>query len=252
MLLYKELVKKLPFLTLRYGLTYFNQPYQPINVDVIREWQYPQKRTFSQEFYTLHINLAESEEAIFNRFEKNTKYEINRAEQKDGILTETLDSKQNRRQFYDFYNTFVLTKNLPQLYTAETDLLIENDMFTIHVASLGGERIVYHTYITANSRARLFHSASLFRNKEDGAYRNLIGRANRFLHWNDIRYFKSKGYTTYDMGGISMDKSNIAAQAINKFKGSFGGESVMEYKSYVPASIKGLVYLVIKKLMGKI
>jgi hypothetical protein len=251
-IVYNEQSKRVPVVIIRYGLTYFDTYYAKPAVDIIREWQYRQKRMFSQEFYTLHINLDESEDVLFNRFEKNTKYEINRAAQKDGIRAETLAATMEKTLFYDFYNKFAETKNLSPVNGVETDLLIENDMFTIRAVSTNGERLVYHTYITANGRARLFHSASLFRNTEDGASRNLIGRANRFLHWDDMRYFKSKGYTTYDMGGISVDTSNSEAQAINKFKGSFGGAVVMEYKSYVPVSIKGLIYLTSKKLTGKI
>jgi hypothetical protein len=56
----------------------------------------------------------------------------------------------------------------------------------------------------------------------------------------------------YDLGGIDMDKSNKETQAINAFKESFGGRVVKEYKSLVPVSLKGLIYLWGKKLIGKI
>jgi lipid II:glycine glycyltransferase (peptidoglycan interpeptide bridge formation enzyme) len=125
-------------------------------------------------------------------------------------------------------------------------------MLAIRAASVNNEKIVFHSYVTTCGRARLLHSASLFRESDDSAYRNLVGRANRLLHWDDICYFKNEGCRTYDLGGISMDKSNMETQAINKFKESFGAAVIKEYKSYVPASFKGLIYLCGKKLLRKI
>lgn len=253
MLVYKEKSSRFNMIAIGYGLTYFDEPYSPrIKVDIIREWQYSIKRGFSEKFYTLCIDLTESEETIFSHFEKNTKYEINRATQKDNVTIETLNSKIDKQLFYDFYSDFARTKNLMPIAVLETDLLIENDMFTIRAAVCNGDKIVFHSYVTANNRARLMHSASLFRNSSDTGYRNLVGRANRLLHWDDIRYFKNKGYLIYDLGGIDMNKSNKETQAINAFKESFGGRIVKEYKSLVPVSLKGLAYLWGKKLIGKV
>jgi lipid II:glycine glycyltransferase (peptidoglycan interpeptide bridge formation enzyme) len=235
-----------------YGLTYFNESYVKKNIDVIYEWQYSQKNRFSEDFYTLFIDLNEEEEAIFHRFEKNTKYEINRAMNKDGIVIETLNAKTDRQAFYDFYNQFAETKNREPIDTQETDLLIDNNMFSIRVASLGNEHLVFHSYVTANRRARLMHSASLFRETDDNAYRNLIGRANRLLHWDDIRYFKNQKYSIYDLGGVAMDKSNTQGQAINKFKECFGGTLVKEYKTWVPVTLKGWALMCFKTIRGKL
>lgn len=235
-----------------YGLTYFNESYVKKNVDVVYEWQYTEKKRFSTEFYTLFVDLNEEEEAIFSRFEKNTKYEINRAMNKDGIVIETLNAKTDRKTFYDFYNQFALTKNRESIDTRETDLLIDNNMFSIRVASLDSRHLVFHSYTAANKRARLMHSASLFREADDNAYRNLIGRANRLLHWEDIRYFKNQGYAIYDLGGVAMDKSNIQGQTINKFKECFGGTLVKEYKTWVPVTLKGWALVGFKAIRDKL
>jgi lipid II:glycine glycyltransferase (peptidoglycan interpeptide bridge formation enzyme) len=96
------------------------------------------------------------------------------------------------------------------------------------------------------------YSASLFRESNDGAFRNLIGRANRLLHWDDILFFKNKKYLIYDVGGISIDTTDKEKQAINKFKSCFGGDMVKEYKSFIPLSIKGWIYLILKKTAGRL
>jgi lipid II:glycine glycyltransferase (peptidoglycan interpeptide bridge formation enzyme) len=80
----------------------------------------------------------------------------------------------------------------------------------------------------------------------------MIGRANRLLHWDDICFFKNNGFLIYDMGGYSMDKDNEELQAINKFKEGFGGEIIKEYKSQIPQTFKGSIFLLCKKILGKI
>jgi lipid II:glycine glycyltransferase (peptidoglycan interpeptide bridge formation enzyme) len=79
----------------------------------------------------------------------------------------------------------------------------------------------------------------------------MIGRANRLLHWEDIRYFKSQGYLIYDFGGIGVDINDKEKQAINKFKECFNGVRVKEYKSLVPVTFKGFLSVFYKKIIGK-
>jgi hypothetical protein len=237
---------------LTYGLTYFDAPSSSHqNIDIIWENQYTKKHIFSREFYTLLIDLTQDEDKIFSSFEKNTQYEIKRAKNKDSVTTITLDTKNDKLLFYEFYDKFIQARGLHSLGIRETDLLIDNDMFTIRAALYNDEKIVFHTYITSNKRARLAQSASLFRDSHDGAYRNLIGRANRLLHWEDMLYFKQKGYLIYDLGGISMESANPETQAINKFKKCFGGSLAKEYNSTIPVSLKGYLYLLYRILTGK-
>ncbi|GHU98423.1 hypothetical protein FACS189483_06410 [Spirochaetia bacterium] len=224
----------------------------PRGIDIIHEWQYTKKRFFSAPFYTLCIDLTESEEVIFSRFAKNTKYEINRAMKQDGIESITIDMAKGKKAFYDFFDEFANTKNLHPINRDEIDLLAAHDMFVIRAALYKGEVIVYHTYITVNGRARLAQSASLFRESTETDFRNIAGRANRLLHWEDMRYFKAQNYKTYDLGGINKALANKETQAINKFKECFGGIEVMEYKSLVPVSVKGFIYLFYKWITGRI
>jgi len=62
----------------------------------------------------------------------------------------------------------------------------------------------------------------------------VVGRANRFLHYEDIRYFKEHGYETYDLGGYAKDTQDPKLQGINVFKESFGGTIVEQYNYYSP------------------
>ncbi|GHT52587.1 hypothetical protein FACS1894106_1620 [Spirochaetia bacterium] len=236
---------------LRIGVTYFHEPYITPHIDIIREFQYEKKQGVSAPFWTLVIDLTEPEDAIFVRFAKNTKYEINRAVKQDNIVIETLDARQHFESFCAFFDEFAGTKNLEPIDRKEIDRLVAHNMFVVRMASYQNEPLVYHTYITANGRARLAQSASLFRESAENDFRSMVGRANRLLHWDDIRYFKTQGYKIYDLGGINKDTSNTETLAINKFKECFGGGEVMEYKSLIAVSAKGLLYLWAKKIAGK-
>jgi lipid II:glycine glycyltransferase (peptidoglycan interpeptide bridge formation enzyme) len=110
--------------------------------------------------------------------------------------------------------------------------------------------MVFHTYIIAGNRARLAQSVSLFRMSDDGSFRNLTGRANRLLHWEDMLYFKRLGYSIYDFGGVNPDTANEETNAITRFKECFGGRRVVEYNSTAPASLKGLLYAAYRKLLS--
>ena len=83
---------------------------------------------------------------------------------------------------------------------------------------------MFHSYIYDVHDARLLHSASCFR--EESADQNLIGRANKKLQWEDMKYFKEQGVLRYDWGGISdFDNPN----GIDEFKLKFGGDKITYY-----------------------
>ena len=108
----------------------------------------------------------------------------------------------------------------------------------------GQEQVVMHSYIVDReaSRARLLHSASLFRNVDDSKERNAIGRANRLLHFKAMMLFAEQGFDCYDFGGYAMDTEDRDLVSINRFKDEFGGELAEEssYLSYPMFLIKAL------------
>ena len=75
----------------------------------------------------------------------------------------------------------------------------------------------YHSCICDDKNIRLLHSCSEFR-ETDTAFRNAIGRANKYLHWKDMLYFINQHKEKYDWGGIS---SFDTPNGIDKFKMSF-------------------------------
>lgn len=59
--------------------------------------------------------------------------------------------------------------------------------------------------------------------------RNLIGRANRFHHWQDMLRFKQAGIRVYDFGGWYQGTTDTEKLGINRFKAEFGGTVVTNY-----------------------
>jgi hypothetical protein len=88
-----------------------------------------------------------------------------------------------------------------------------------------------HAYLVDPSilRARLLYSASQHLSSNVASERAIIGRMNRYLHFQDMLYFKELNYKVYDMGGYAYETKDEVLQNINKFKDGFGGNLVCEY-----------------------
>lgn len=97
-----------------------------------------------------------------------------------------------------------------------------------------GTTLAMHCYLcdAKRGRARLWYSASRYTVEPSSKDRNLVGRANRLLHFESMRHFKAQGYLVYDLGGYSMDKSDVKKQSINRFKDDLGGALVIESNYY--------------------
>jgi hypothetical protein len=175
-------------------------------------------------FFTKIIDLSQGEDKIFSNFQKNTRYEINRAK-KEGIIFNIED---NLEQFVKFYNLFAASKkieptSIEALGTYENYLIItkaiqDNRILVMHALLIDEEE----------KRARGLMSASLCPYDDNHDQRSLIGRANRFLWFADMLFFKERNFKILDAGGYD------SLTEVNKFKDSFGGILLEEsiYISY--------------------
>lgn len=188
------------------------------------------------EFVTLVNDITEDEEQIKAKFAKNCKYEVNRGE-RENIEPKMISSADDMPDsdidsFLDFFKEFWESKGMD----FENYESVKRDLYdyksekalAISCAVIDGERSVYHTYIFDENRARLLHSASLYRlkNDDEGTSKKIIGIANRYLHYRDMLYFKEQGLSVYDWGGAGKEEEVIN---ITKFKESFGGMERIYY-----------------------
>lgn len=179
-------------------------------------------------YYTKIIDLATfTGETLLQSFHKSCIYKIRRAE-REGV---SFHIENSFDKFESFYNEFAKEKGLPAI---EKKVRAFKTTFFITKATFNEEVIVMHSYIVDKKIGRAFmhHSASLFRDESDSGKRNIIGMANRFLHYMDMVYFLKRGYKTYDLGGYGYKSDAPEIQGINRFKDEFNGRLVREHHYY--------------------
>lgn len=181
-------------------------------------------------FRTLWSDLTLCEEEILSCYSKNCRYEVRRAA-KEGVTAEVFrgcDLLQSNRidEFVDFFVEFWKSKGIDykekDKCREEMYWYAQNNAFAITVARLQEKPLVYHTYILDDEIVRLYQSASQYRTDEEVS-QQLVGFANRFLHKEDMLFFKGLGKRTYDWGGAGLTDE---VASITKFKESFGGTAV--------------------------
>lgn len=208
----------------------------------------------SKEMYTLITNLCQTKEEIMDKFEKNTKYEIRRADKEganavfyfaDDIL-ENLDIIEN---FDAEYIKMYQAKGIKiKSVKDRIKIIAQKGSIIITEGKVGSCTCVYHVYIISGKKIRLTYSVSNFREDmeiHEGICidKNSVGRLNRWLHYEDMMTFKDKGFETYDWGGYDIEEN---LEGINKFKKGFGGTLV---KQYLGKTTNSLILWIIYRLL---
>lgn len=221
-----------------------------LDVDVIIYFQSSIYTAGCQKSHTLHLDLTKSEEKLFSELHKSNRYKIKKAQNKDEleVIIYHTPTDEDIKVFSKFYNVFAKNKGLEECSLTKLKALKESNGLVISaVMNKANHPLCYHAYIIDGQRARVLYSASLFRLPSERDKRNLIGRANRYLHWRDIQSFKEKGFKIYDFGGLTLDENNEMMSNIDQFKMSFGGEVVTEYIYYQAKSLFGKLYKIIRR-----
>ena len=143
------------------------------------------------------------------------------------------------------YNDFVKLKGVSSSYNpiAVKEYLLHNNLI-LTIAYFNDDKIAQHVYVCDDINAKLLYSVSIFRN--EGLDKNLIGRANKGLHWFDILNFKSQKKQTLDWGGVT---SFVSPNGIDKFKMGFGTEQLTTYNLTVGLSLLGKLFVFVKNLL---
>lgn len=176
---------------------------------------------------SLECTLTCPVDEIMHRMKKNTRYEVQRAIKRDNLHIEAITnlSEDDMAEYAAYYDQFADSKKMRHINRSRVKALAEQGMYAItKCRDNGGNILVEHAYYLdqKEKKVMLATSASMFRESENSEYRNLIGRANRMLHYKDILAFKELGYEVYDYGGIGNDNDDL--KAIAAFKSGFGGD----------------------------
>lgn len=232
------------------------EPAPPRGVDVIRHIESPTEieGACCTAFHSIMIDLSRPEADLFQDIKKGTRYEIRRAAEKDGVQERfwsgaggpALDG------FIEFYDRFALDKRLPRANRPKLRELAGAAALALSTAGQAdGQPIVWHAYVLAAERARLLHSASLFRERQDPQSRQRIGRANRYLHWRDMLHFKQAGVRLLDMGGWYDGSEDAERLRINAFKEEFGGTPIRAFNTQAGITWKGRAVVRLVRLLQR-
>lgn len=229
-----------------YGEVWYDEePPRDSGVDILvyRQRAAPVVAGRTTPFLTMVTDLSVEEDAITEKFGKDCRYKIRRAETKDGLSMEFITDPASRLdEFRAFYDAFARQKAVAPSYQQWLVAACKARQLVLTSASRNGEALVWHAYLTCGTAAWLEYTGSCFRDK-DNDFRALVGRANRWLHWKEMLRFKEMGIERYDWGGLFEDESAAERAGINQFKKDFGGQPVRTYDCTVPVTIKGRIWL---------
>jgi hypothetical protein len=194
-------------------------------------------------FLSLVSDLHADADALVGAFGKDCRYKIRRADTKDGLRAEFIGEPADRlREFRAFFDSFARQVSHEPSDGPWLRAACESGQLVLTRASQGTEDLVWHAYLVSGRTAWLQYTGSCFRGREN-EYRALVGRANRWLHWQDMLQFKQRGLRRYDWGGVFADASAPNRSGIDDFKRSFGGRDARTYDCTVPQTLRGRIYL---------
>lgn len=227
---------------------------RPQACDVLLLQQYTRvpQHAFSSPFVSLTLDLTQSEDALLQGLNRDTKYKVRRAQGKDAVecIHEIVASKDLCRQFQDFYDEFAAAKGVGRVHSVEFLARANAGALRLSRAVYGGQTVVWHVHAATAERATLLYSASHFRQLDDNDMRAAIGRANRLLHWSDILHFKAEGLKVYDFGGWYGGTDDGALLKINQFKEGFGGVRAEQVNAALALSWRGWAYLRLRQMLS--
>lgn len=221
-----------------------NYDYDSNAADIIVFLQCAQNKKASKLFHTLHIDLTKDCDSLLQELNKDNRYKINRAQNKDNLTVYFTPSPSllEIEKYCKFYDVFASNKKVSPCNQKKLIALNECKSLALsQISNEEGDILCEHCYVVDNKRTRCLYSASHFRLSEDNSYKSLVGRANRYLHWTDICKFKEQGLAIYDFGGLSLIEDNETLKNIDRFKLSFGGKIVTEYNFYKPITLLGRI-----------
>lgn len=236
-----------------------NEAYADLKKADVNAYFYQSKPVKSNKRFSIHrqalhfcMDISKSEEVLLKEMNKKTRYKIRRAKRDNLTVTYIEHPEINDvKAFARFYNAFAKEKGIEDCKLEKLVALMENNMlFISYVSHADGRILSYSTIISTNGSAiGLFNASGRFFYKDISG--QIISRANRYLHWCGMMYFKQLGYHTFNMMGLTTDANNIDHQKINEFKRSFGGEDRTIYQSFIPQNLLGTFLILVLKILWR-
>lgn len=234
------------------------EPGKLSDVDIVYYYQRTNKIQDIEfdEFYTRLVYLDEDEDCLWQNFSKKNRYKIRRSAEKDHLIYQYWDAQiidsNTLDNFLNFYDQFSRSQGLRKINISRTRSYFDAGMFDLSlVKSKDGIPLTWHGHCCVENRTCFLYSASM-RDSENTSYLSLVGRANRYHHWQDMLRFKKSGISIYDFGGWYAGNTNKKLMNINQFKEEFGGEVVQNFKAFHGVTLQGKLFVFLYKLRAKV
>ena len=221
---------------------YFCKDYReyPLSADVTTFYNSPIDGPNSIEYHTLFVDLTKTEEELLAGIRKSFRQLIRRTMDSEDVTFEYMQAAPELvEEFVEYYDSFAQQKGLEPirrdvvqntLYDKQVIIGRAFDKITDAVANM-------KVYFTDEDRCALIYDVSAFRDFATPEARNAYGAISKTFHYKSMLYFKQKGLTIYDQGGVALEKHEDRA-GIDDYKMGFGGELRKEYILYAG---KGLI-----------
>ena len=202
---------------------------------------------------TIVIDLHMPEEDLWNAVGPKTRKAIRQA-QRDRIQVGKV-SELSEKDWFDFLSAYRKLLGRKQkagaLGVGQIGELIKKGNFAMTVSrDPSGNVLSWHTYIRCDGHVRLLNTISAIDPARDTQWNNLVGRAHRLHHWQDMLLFKSEGIRTYDLGGVYCGTEDTEQLNIANFKKSFGGAPAETFDAVLPLTAKGRIALSLVAMIG--
>jgi hypothetical protein len=212
--------------------------------DLVRYYHAPEPQDGARTFHTLHIDLRLEEDVLLRNMQQETRKEIRRAPERDSLTfsMSTEPCSEEIQDYCEYYDRFAKAKSLPRGNHERLFMLRRESALALStIRDADQTTLSWHSYAVDGARAYGISSASHldFRWAADSPRRSLMGRANRYHYWMDIKTFKEMGLKTFDFGGLSGGRNPDQLAGIDAFKKGFGGIEVVEYDYYRGRSVQG-------------
>lgn len=169
--------------------------------------------------HTAYIDLNQSMEEIMAGIKTKVRNEIRRGE-KEGCVVE---SNYDYESFIPFYNDFCESKGISDLRISGVHTLTKYNKIIITQVKNNDVILAMHATLIDNNdkSATLMYSCS--KRLCENVNRNLIGWANRYLHYKEFEIFKEMGLRKYEWNGVCINPNQPERMLIGQFKLGFGG-----------------------------
>jgi lipid II:glycine glycyltransferase (peptidoglycan interpeptide bridge formation enzyme) len=194
------------------------------------------KTSYFKEVSSLWIDLKPDTQAIFEGIKPNFRNEIRKAETLGckWVLNTSPGSDDIKEFIHNHFRFVEVTKFKEEVSLDRLNAYIKNKLFVLTKVTLNDQMIATHAYLLHQK----ISAALLYSHYNVDVDSALRGYANKFLHWQDMQYFKEQGFGFYDFGGIDLVDT---PEGVAKFKQSFGGEIVHGYNFSAASGIYGLI-----------